>query len=279
MTDAIVQSPAPSDGGRVRDLAVLRLPMAETPLAPCDGFSCRGQEGRAGIPAPRFELGTKTDDEAHAWYRWLLGHHVSFGVWRLICRSLSEAAGDADLTAELFDAYSALLLYSGSCTPQVYADAIRPRMMSCHPAFSGTWSRDYELVRLLLGHPLQGEPRSRLNGAVKFNRLVHVLVAKRLVPGGSSLLRDSGRGSGLTTDAERDLFDAFFSTRRVTTCACEFVDQLLDRIDLILADLTAHPVTTRYGRDDLDRFQLELRGRFERLSSTTSELITKGCAV
>jgi hypothetical protein len=206
---------------------------------------------------------------------------VSFGVWQLICRTLSDAAGYADFTPELFDVYSALLLYSGSCTPQVYADAIRPRMMSCHPAFSGTWSRDYERVRLLLSRPLLGEPPvpARQGVAVKFNRLVHMSVAKRLVPSGHSLLRESGHVDSPPTDDERDLFDAFFSTRRVTTCACEFVGQLLDRTVLILADLATYPVITQYGRGDLDRFQLDLRSQFERLPSITNELMTKGCAV
>jgi hypothetical protein len=294
MTDAILQAPVPFDGTSASALADLRLPMPSTPFAPCDGFTCR-RPGRAqSIPARRSAPSTSASDEALAWHRWLLGHQASFGVWRLICRSLSDVAGHGDcdggtgaaahraltVTTELFTVYSALLFYSGSCTSRVYADAIRPRMTACHPAFSGTWSRDYELVRVLLESPLSAcEPGARLKGAVKFNRLVHMSVAKRLVPGGNSLLRDSGQVGSPPTDDERDLFDAFFGTRRATICAHEFVDQLIDRAELILTDLAAHPVSVRYGRDDLDRFQLELHRRFERLPGITCEVMTKGCAV
>ncbi|WP_308013988.1 O-methyltransferase [Streptantibioticus parmotrematis] len=197
---------------------------------------------------------------------------MSFGVWRLICGSLSGALAGADLAAELFDVYSALLLYSGSCTSQVYADAIRPRMMSCHSAFSGTWSRDYELVRTLLGPPLSRNRGTRLAVAVQFNRLVHMSVAKRLVPTGNSLLRDSGKAGVPPTDDERALFDLFFSTRRVSTCSVDFRTQMIERTDLILSDLAAQPVTTRHGRADLDRFQMGLRGKFERLVSITRQL-------
>ncbi|WP_410604761.1 L-tyrosine 3-hydroxylase [Amycolatopsis sp. lyj-90] len=291
MSDATLRMPAPFDGASEGVLADLWLPMPSARFAPCDGVSCRRQDSTQNVLVLRSGPSTTESAETLAWRRWLLGHHASFVVWRLICRALSESTGhggcDPDTssavhrkitaTAELFDVYSALLLYSGSCTTQVYADVIRPRMIACHPAFSGTWSRDYEKVRELLQPPLpECEPGARLKRAVRFNRLVHISVAKRLVPEGNSLLRDAGRVGSPPENDERELFDAFFRTRRAGICVHEFVDQLIVRTELILADLAAYPIFTRYGRDDLDRFQGGLRDHFDRLADIACELLTKG---
>ncbi|MFE5571161.1 L-tyrosine 3-hydroxylase [Amycolatopsis japonica] len=293
MSDAQVHIPAHIRNAPDGTFGDLWLPMPSEPFSPCDDLSCRRSRTTRKIPAARSASSTTASDEDLAWRRWLLGHHASFGVWRLLCHILSDSAGHGEcdpdtrpdvhrtltVAAELFDVYSALLLYSGACTPEIYAAAIRPRMVACHPAFSGTWSRDYEQVRALLRPPVPTcEPGVRLKRAVKFNRLVHMAVAKRLVPDGNSLLRDSGQAGSSPTDGERDLFDTFFRTRRATICVHEFTGQLIDRTELILSDLAVYPVGMRYGRDDLDRFQAELRGHFERLSVLTGELMTKGRA-
>jgi hypothetical protein len=257
----------------------------------CDDSSCRRQVAPPPVvTGHRSAPGTAEEDDAgRAWYRWMLGHHVSFGVWRLICQCLSEMAERENsksavyrataFAAELFDVYSALLFYSGDCTPQVYAAAIRPRMVSCHPAFSGVWSRDYALVRALLDprRPTGGSG-ARLYPAVKFNRLVHISVAKRLVPDGNSLLRDSGHVGSPTTDDEHDLFDTFFRTYRGEICRHEFAGQLITRTTAILTDLAAHPIAARYDRDELNRFQVGSSSYVERLYAITGELLTKGDA-
>jgi hypothetical protein len=235
------------------DLDRLRLPMPDTPFAECGGCT----------PLPPGSWPTHGDEHVMSLYRWVLGHHLVFCVWRLMCDYLSQT-GSENALADLYDAYSALLLYAGSCTEEIYAVAIRPRMAACHPGFSGMWARDYERVHQLLGRVPPAAGR-RLKRAVRFNRLVHIAVAKRLVPSGGSLRRDSGNQASVTTDAERDLLDSFFLTERALVCRHEFADQLTRRIILALTDLTIHPVSARYGREEINRFQAELTGHLEPL--------------
>src|SRR5262249_26463326 len=106
---------------------------------------------------------------------------------------------------------------------------------------------------------------SRLKRAVRFNRLVHMTVAKRLVPSGGSLRRESGNEDSVTTDAERDLLDAFFLTERTPVCRHGFAEQLTRRIILTLTDLAINPVPAHYGREEINRFQAELAGHVEPL--------------
>jgi L-tyrosine peroxygenase len=235
------------------DLDRLRLPMPETPFAECGGCT-------PPLPGSRPAVG---DDHVMGLYRWVLGHHVVFCVWRLMCDYLSQT-GSEDALVELYDAYSALLLYAGSCTEEVYAAAIRSRMAACHPGFSGMWARDYERVHELLSRvrPITGR---RLQRAVRFNCLVHVTVARRLVPLGGSLRRDSGNQASVTTDAERDLLDSFFRTERAPVCRHDFADQLTRRIILTLTDLATRSVSTRYGCEEINRFQARLAGHLEPL--------------
>jgi L-tyrosine peroxygenase len=235
------------------DLDRLRLPMPDTPFAECGGCT----------PLPPRSRPPHGDEHVMGLYRWVLGHHLVFCVWRLMC-DYSSPTGSEDALADLHNAYSALLLYAGSCTEEVYAAGIRARMAACHPGFSGMWARDYERVHQLLGQVLPAAGR-RLKRAVRFNRLVHIAVAKRLVPSGGSLRRDSGNQASVTTDAERNLLDSFFLIERAVVCRHEFADQLMCRIILALTDLAIHPVSARYGREEINRFQAELTGHLEPL--------------
>lgn len=257
-------------------LPALRLPPPDTPFtAGCASAPCRRHPGLPPDAGPVDDLAA--DPGALGWYRWMLGHHVAVCVWRLLCRHVPEVgasprAGEA--VADLYDAYSALLLYSGSCTPQTYATVIRARMRARHPAFSGTWARDHERVAALLGRarPLLGD---RVARALKLNRVVHVAVGRRLVPKGKSLLRESGVDPMSTADADRDRFDEFFGIDRGDVCVDGFADQLTGRVALALADLAARPATADYGHDGVNRLQAELPFRLERLSASTTRL-TKG---
>jgi hypothetical protein len=231
----------------------LQLPMPDTPFAECGGCT----------PLPPASRPMRGDEHAMGLYRWVLGHHLVFCVWRLMCDYLSQT-GSEDALADLHDAYSALLLYAGSCTEEVYTAAIRSLMAACHPGFSGMWARDYERVHELLGR-VQPAAGSQLKRTVKFNRLVHMAVARRLVPSGGSLRRDSGNQASVTTDAERDLLDWFFLTERAPVCPHGFADQLTRRIILALTDLATHPMSARYGHEEINRFQAELASHLEPL--------------
>lgn len=240
----------------------LVLPSPDEPFAPCGSH-------RAARPG-----NVSRDENTRAWHRWMLGHHAAFCVWRLMSEVL--AAGTAGVAAALYHAYSALLLYSGSCTPAVYDSVIRPRMRAAHPAFSGTWARDYRQVRAHLAEaaPAAGSP---LKEAVKFNRLVHMSVAARLVPGGGSLLRDSARDvHAAPTQEETDLFDSFFLTDRGPVCAHDFVTHLRLRVATIRADLDDHPLDVHYDRAALNEFQSHLATHLAFPAEIAESVLTEG---
>ncbi|HET9255820.1 MAG TPA: L-tyrosine 3-hydroxylase [Pseudonocardiaceae bacterium] len=252
MTAAIPVLPV-SPPAVTADLDWLRLPMPGEPFAGCDGCA----------PPPPGSRLARGDEHAVGWYRWILGHQLVFCVWRLMCDYLSRASA-GDPLAELYDAYTALLLYAGSCTEPVYAATIRSRMAACHPGFTGTWARDHERLRELLSQ-VRLAADDRLKRAVRFNRLVHMAVARRLVPSGGSLRHESGNRASVTTDADRDRLDWFFRTERAPVCRHEFDGQLTRRIVLALTDIATRPVPARYDREEINRFQAGLAGHIEPL--------------
>ncbi|HEV8556653.1 MAG TPA: L-tyrosine 3-hydroxylase [Actinophytocola sp.] len=264
------------------EFPLLHLPMPGHRFRPDSRCAtCRRDRVPAQVrrpPRPSWRSGP--DEESLAWFRWLLGHHLATGVWR-VQRELLTAALDpgtrrpdaieaVHTTAALYRTYSTLLLYSGSCTPAVYARVIRTRMMAWHPAFSGTWARDHEHVSALLRQlkPLTDDTVAR---SLRANRLVHMAVAKRLVPVGRSLLRQSGGDPRDTTDGDRDCFDEFFRISRDDVCRHSFATQLTDRILLARADIAKSPLAVDHGDDELHRLQADLPAQLAQLASMVSE--------
>ncbi|WP_157562597.1 hypothetical protein [Micromonospora chokoriensis] len=183
------------------------------------------------------------------WFRWITGHQVCFLLWRLMRQLLEEVAEDKATTDEAIgplsryvDGYSAMLLYTGSCTHQIYNDLIRPSMRLRHRAFSGSWAPDYPHVRALL----RGRPQARLtNGpselddAVRLHGRVHDGVAARLVPDGHSLLNQAPvrrLNHGLLGIA----YDSYFVTVRTRVNRAQAVGQLMRRLTAIVRDLSAN---------------------------------------
>jgi hypothetical protein len=232
-----------------KELGWFRIPSPDDAFAPCTDKACdRAATGIGGLPADAAEA---------SWFRWVLGHHVSVGVWRLMGDSLVR--GTDEVPGEFHDAYSAMILYAGNCDLATYHAVLRPRMREVHPAFSGVWARDYEHMTMLssLG---AADPAGRIlsnpsRTAKKFNRQVHTAVAKRLVPSDRSLLRQAGHEPGQTTDVERDLFDRCFQIERASTCSCVFSAQMRVRIEFILEDVARVPVRIDYRWDEVSRFQ------------------------
>lgn len=198
-------------------------------------------------------------------YRWQLGHHVAFCVWRLLAESLIAAGTDHQTRTEhietaafLYDVYSSIFLYAGSCTPESYARVIRERMAQVEPAFSGRWARDYEHVRATLGS-VHTEPGSVLRQALKRSRTAHMAMALRLVPSGVSLLKQAGRPSNTApTERERDILDEFFLTARAAVSRVDFTQQAEERIIRVIDDIeraplvNSHPnVTVMQAQEDL----------------------------
>ncbi|MDX3660955.1 hypothetical protein PV646_26940 [Streptomyces sp. ID05-26A] len=237
------------------DLPVLRMPMPGTELIPC-------ANGCFQLP---ISIRTPEDPVEHAVHRWFLGHHGAFLVWKFLSASLDRLIREPDsqsvgLTALGYDAYSVMLAYSGSCSREMYEDVIRPMMVTFDPAFSGRWARDYEPLpgllrraRAALG-PVAAQP---LSSASKANLLAHMEVMRRLVPGGPSLLRESGRSRTTTTDAERARFDEFFLVSRENVCVSRYRAHRAAVLSAIGHDLAKRPLGSECG-ETLRKFATRL---------------------
>lgn len=170
-----------------------------------------------------------------AWYRWVTGHQAAFLGWRALRTALDQAVPSAEIVA-LLDLYSVLLLYAGSCPPDVYTESIRPRMMRCHAAFSGEWAPDHHGVPAALHRATAGFPAGRT--ARRLNQRVHAAVAERLVPQGASLLQQAGRCPGADPSTEEyALYDRFFQTQRVDVCEHAIRRQFQRWLLKVVADL------------------------------------------
>ncbi|MET8537767.1 hypothetical protein ABZV67_39970 [Streptomyces sp. NPDC005065] len=223
---------------------------------------------------------SSAEERERSWYRWILGHQIAFCVWRLICDELSliqpgidcngSVSASMDRVAALYDDYSALLLYSGACSPETYHSVIRHNMVSAHPAFSGTWARDYERVLALLRDRVEQRPGA-LRAALKTNRLVHMAVAKRLVPSDNSLLREAGAAHAPVVESDRCRLDAFFGTVRGTPCRHDLASELRCRVAAALRDLERHSLDANYGCDRIHALQGGVTAQLELLSTISAE--------
>lgn len=245
-------------------LPPLTMPMPDQPFTPC-----------AHTPVEPTHPPTTVPDEPHRpFYRWILGHQAAICVWRLLAHALTHTSTDraTEHAVALYHAYSALLLYTGSCTPETYSTTIRPRMRDHDPAFSGTWARDHDPVRdgLQRIHPARGTP---LRQAVLLNRLIHMAIGHRLVPNDRSLLQLSGHDPHTPpTEHNRAQFDEFFKVHRQATCQHTFTAQLTHRLHLVHTDLAAHPVNATYRQHDVTEFQKDLATHLN-LPTTAHELL------
>jgi hypothetical protein len=222
------------------DIGLLPLPMPGEPFT--TGTGGLGQKLATGA------LCVPDTDAGHAHFRWLLGHQVAFCVWLrladVLARMIDEGVRKTllDEAAQWYDRYAAMFVYAGSCGEPMYRKAVRTSMIAVHPGFSGVWARDYVRVLQLL-HELHLPADSSLRCAVKRNRLVHMRIAKILVPEGESLLKESGhRSAGEAVREAEDLFDRYFLVRRGAVGEDVFRGQAVRRAVAVLSDLEQHPI-------------------------------------
>lgn len=230
-------------------LRPLPLPMPDQPLLP-GGQEETSTHVSLALRPRRDVLQPPQDVDERAFHRWILGHQIAFGVWRMLIdlfeNMLNKRPSEEFLiqASAWYDRYSATQLYAGSCTPSSYTTAIRPRMVACNPAFSGMWARDYERVLALMG-ALDISADGVLRQVLKRHRLIHMRLAGFLVPAGKSLLKQAGRTSNdPITDSERDQFDGFFMIERGPVRVGEFQAHMLRRIAAARCDLLAYPINS-----------------------------------
>lgn len=240
-------------GGGVHGLELLTLPRWRTPADPA---VAQNAAWVARINEPAFSKPPPTDvDDAEArlfWFRWITGHQVSFILWQLTGRAwarFADAGGDdlLDAMTDCVRGYSAMLLYCGSCPASIYERVIRPTMRQQHPAFSGAWAPDYAAVRPILrgrNRPAVNSPAMRLlHAQIEINHRVHLMIAKKLVPDGPSLLQASASTmKRCRADELGAVYDEYFLTRRAHVEDRIVLDQLRRRLKAISADVE------RFGR-------------------------------
>jgi hypothetical protein len=244
--------PAPEPAGAVFPLV---LSMPGDPLL-CTGcaqpatadINLIRRASKGVLPAA---LSPPMDENERLHYRWLVGHHAAFAIWQMLTDFLAamlrgpEPDGDAVVQAAgMLDAYSALFVYSGSCSAARYAATLRPMMRRCDPAFSGEWARDYKPFREALETTIRAHPKALVAPLVEARRAshrVHMTVAGALVPNGGSLLQAAGRRPGqIASPAEEDRFDTFFHVFRKPVCHRARAAQLLRRLAQINCDMFVH---------------------------------------
>ncbi|MEU4969027.1 MULTISPECIES: class I SAM-dependent methyltransferase [Streptomyces] len=233
-------------------------------------------------PAPPAEW-PPADPGARIRHRWLIGHQLAFAVWRLIRHTLQElirtsAPQAAERAARLYDIYTVLFLYTGSCSAARYAATVRADMAAHDPALSGEWHRDHMALPDLLRQARANCPASvlaPLTAAVKRSHHIHMAVAGKLVPSGQSLLQQAGKQAGVQpTEAECDVIDDFFQVRRAPICEKAFITQAIRRLVQVvcdirsygLTDLESPPQVAARHRADLDALLGSTIGRFTELA-------------
>ena len=232
-------------GGRPYGLEPLVLPLR--PLAPSPLEPREPGLPRKPFRPPRSHV---VEPVSVFWFRWIVGHQVTFALWQLLATAMYETA-DPDRRSEatqraacLVRGCSAMLLYTGSCPRTIYHQVIRPTMALTHPGFSGSWAPDYRLVRNVLRGRLhfQHDANGRaLLAEQRLNALIHAGVAAKLVPSAPSLLRTFTAESKLChSELLTALYDNYFLTVRGQVTYDAIVTQLLRRLDAIVHDVTTN---------------------------------------
>ncbi|MFJ6674700.1 hypothetical protein ACIQMJ_26680 [Actinosynnema sp. NPDC091369] len=190
-------------------------------------------------------------DEANQvfWFRWITGHQTTFAVWQYLARAQHDAEAEPDeprhlaVMGRLVQAYTAMLLYTGSCPNDVYHEVIRPSMFLQHRGFSGAWAPDFAPVRRLLRgrrFPWSDTPAGQeLERHVRTYHEVHAGIAAKLVPGGRSLLQETVAETRLLHPEMRAVvYDNYFLTLRAPVARHEVARQLVRRLKAIALDVT-----------------------------------------
>lgn len=216
-----------------------------------------GEHPRADVLAALEPSNAATVDRLF-WFRWIAGHQTTFLLWQLLAAAMAEAAndpgsGDALRRARLYvRGYSQMLLYTSSCTREIYNRVIRSVIARQHPHLSGSWARDYGPVRALLRGrvELDGPDGAALAEECLLNEHIHNGIAAKLVPSGPSLLQTaknnqnglSGRRGMLLT-----LYDSIFLTVRAPTSYEMVIVQLVRRLQAINLDIAANSLYPLYA--------------------------------
>lgn len=259
-TAGLLEAGVTEFGGRAYGLEPLVLPTDPVHSSGDAQLTRRYAELLGSGPSPGAgpSAGPGAADSAEQmfWFRWITGHQLTFMLWQELGRRAAGAAApptadEVASAARLVRGYSAMLLYTASCTRDVYHRVIRPSMALHHPAFSGAWARDYGPVRALLRRRLPAAWEGRADVLLEecaLNEAVHEGIALKLVPDAPSLLQSAaGQGRPLPRDVRAVLFDTYFLTLRAPCSPAEVATQLLRRVRAVCDDLAANCLYPAYA--------------------------------
>jgi L-tyrosine peroxygenase len=292
-TAGLLEAGVAEFGGRAYGLEPLVLPPVPVPSSG-DGHLRRryaellGRGPDTGTEAPS-GLGAADSAEQLFWFRWITGHQLTFMLWQELRRRAAEDAVPAPphevaAAARLVRGYTAMLLYTASCTRDVYHRIIRPSMALHHPAFSGAWARDYGPVRALLRGRLPAAWDGWADALLEecaLNEAVHEGIAAKLVPDAPSLLQSAaGNGRPLPRDVRAVLFDTYFLTLRASCSPAEIAAQLLRRVRVMRDDLAAnglYPAATSSRAEKADALRAPRVEEIERAVPQLLGSIARDC--
>ncbi|GGP00723.1 L-tyrosine 3-hydroxylase [Wenjunlia tyrosinilytica] len=265
-TAGLLEADVTEFGGRTYGLEPLVLPTDPVHSSGDGQLTRRYAELLGPDPSPGAgpSAGPRAADSAEQlfWFRWITGHQLTFMLWQELGRRAAGAAAtspsdEVDSAARLVRGYSAMLLYTASCTRDVYHRVIRPSMALHHPAFSGAWARDYGPVRALLRGRLPAAWEGRADALLEecaLNEAVHEGIALKLVPDAPSLLQSAaGQGRPLPRDVRAVLFDTYFLTLRAPCSPVEVAAQLLRRVRAVCDDLAANCLYPAYASSQAEK--------------------------
>ena len=209
----------------------------------------------------------ETDDERLFWFRWIIGHHVSFICWVLINKYLNDNINlnklndnkiklNSDRCLLLLQLLNCMYIYSSTVLEEVYNVTTRKFMNLYCNGFSGTWAKDYATLKNTISKYCKLEEKKTYNQNIKalFNesKIVHFAIANKLVKDRKSLLYKLNQSNPLTTvikDSHK-IYDFFFIVERDNHVTEEnLIVSLKERLSIIKSDVEYNAL---FHADDKD---------------------------
>ena len=229
---------------------ILQLPKLGNP------FKSETQENINRVP-PSFYPFEEDDPSQRYWFRWITGHQIMLTYWHLLGKLFenqpsSISKRQLELGTQIFKSCSVIFEYTGSCPKDFYHTHIRSFMALFHRGFSGLWASDYKLIPQIIKKvatsDFQGAQKIKQKSFMKayqINLKSHIVVAKKLVPEGASLLKKAKKeGVKLHTVKEEHamLYDFFFLINRQPTSRKSLIYSLEKRTYTVIDDIKSHPL-------------------------------------
>ena len=198
------------------------------------------------------------------WYRWVMGHHISFIGWLLISKYLYECTNencdiDKDIKIErckkLFSLLNCMYIYTASVTNDTYEMVIRKFMKLYCDGFSATWAHDYREFKKIIKKFSKNSYCSLYSEDIKhlYNDgiLIHIAIANKLVNKGKSLLKDLNfKYEELTIKNNSEIYDNFFLVKRVKSISEKhLICDLNRRLVAIQGDLKVNDLFNKCDKE------------------------------